>query len=305
MDKVCFSNSGAEANEAAIKLARLWGNKQGIQTPTIVVMENAFHGRTMATLTATGNPKAKEGFEPLLDGFVRVPFDNIDAVEKLAEQNPNICAVLVEPVQGEGGVHIPSADYLPALRAICDKQNWLFMLDEIQTGNGRTGQWFSWQHSGAKPDVMTTAKGLGNGMPIGACLARGTAAELFQPGMHGSTYGGNPVACAAVSAVYQTLENNNLISRSADLGNRFQAGFEQQLSDVKAITNIRHQGLLIGIELDRNCTELVSQATEKGLLINVTAGNVVRLLPPFILSDEQAEEIIHTTSQLIKDFVAA
>ncbi|MFL0796984.1 MAG: acetylornithine transaminase [Cellvibrionaceae bacterium] len=305
MDKVFFSNSGAEANEAAIKLARLWGNQQGKATPTIVVMENAFHGRTMATLTATGNPKAKQGFEPLLDGFVRVPFDDIEAVEKLATENANICAVLVEPVQGEGGVHIPTADYLPALRTLCDKHNWLLMLDEIQTGNGRTGEWFAWQHSGAKPDVMTTAKGLGNGMPIGACLATGAAAELFQPGMHGSTYGGNPVACAAISAVYQTLEDQNLVNRSAELGNRFQDGFEQQLADSEAITNIRHQGLMIGIELDRPCTELVNQAAEKGFLINVTAGNVVRLLPPFILSDEQADEIIESISQLIKDFVAA
>lgn len=304
MDKVFFSNSGAEANEAAIKLARLWGNKQGKSEPTIIVMDNAFHGRTMATLTATGNPKAKEGFEPLVPGFVRVPFADIAAIEALAAENTNICAILVEPVQGEGGVHIPPANYLPALRAICNKNNWLFMLDEIQTGNGRTGQWFAWQHSGAKPDVMTTAKGLGNGIPIGACLASGEAAELFQPGMHGSTYGGNPVACAAVSAVYNTLENEKLIPRAAELGARFQSEFESKLQNQAAVKNIRHQGLMIGIELDRNCSELVSLAAEKGLLINVTAGNVIRLLPPFILTDEQADQIIDTVSQLVTDFIA-
>ncbi len=304
MDRVFFSNSGAEANEAAIKLARLYGHQKGIDSPAIIVTEGSFHGRTMATLSATGNRKVQAGFEPLVQGFVRAPYDDIAAIEKIAESNSNVVAILVEPAQGEGGVKLPSADYLNALRAICDTHDWLLMLDEIQTGIGRTGQWFAFQHADITPDVMTLAKALGNGVPIGACVAKGKAAELFQPGHHGSTFGGNPLACAAANAVIDTMENEQLVSRAAELGSRLAEGFIRQLGDLPGVREIRGFGMMIGIELERDCGELVQQALEQGLLINVTAGNVVRLLPPFVLTDDQVEQIIDTVSTLVKDFLS-
>ena len=304
MDRVFFSNSGAEANEAAIKLARLYGHQKGIDSPAIIVTEGSFHGRTMATLSATGNRKVQAGFEPLVQGFVRAPYDDIAAIEKIAESNSNVVAILVEPAQGEGGVKLPSADYLNALRAICDTHDWLLMLDEIQTGIGRTGQWFAFQHADITPDVMTLAKALGNGVPIGACVAKGKAAELFQPGHHGSTFGGNPLACAAANAVIDTMENKQLVSRAAELGSKLAEGFIRQLGDLPGVREIRGFGMMIGIELERDCGELVQQALEQGLLINVTAGNVVRLLPPFVLTDDQVEQIIDTVSTLVKDFLS-
>ena len=304
MDRVFFSNSGAEANEAAIKLARLYGHQKNIENPCIIVTDGSFHGRTMATLTATGNRKVQAGFEPLVQGFVRTPYDDVEAIEKIAESNNSVVAILVEPAQGEGGVKLPSAEYLQSLRRICDENDWLLMLDEIQTGIGRTGQWFAFQHSDIIPDVMTLAKALGNGVPIGACVAKGKAAELFQPGHHGSTFGGNPLACAAANAVIDTIENEQLVDQAAQLGNTLVDGFIQQLGELDGIKEIRGFGLMIGIELDRDCGVLVTQALDQGLLINVTAGNVIRLLPPFILTPAQCTQIIETLSQLVKAFLS-
>ncbi len=304
MDKVFFSNSGAEANEAAIKLARLHGHNQGIEEPAIIVMEQSFHGRTLATLSATGNRKVQAGFEPLVKGFVRAPYDDIEALENIAKHSTNVVAVLVEPVQGEGGVHVPAENYLHEVRRVCDEHGWLMMLDEIQTGMGRTGAMFAFQHNHITPDVMTLAKGLGNGVPIGACLAKGAAAELFKPGHHGSTFGGNPLACAAGLAVVDTLVGEKLVERAETLGIHLIRGFEQALAEQEYIVDIRGKGLMIGIELDRPCGELVGQALERGLLINVTAGNTVRLLPPLVLSDDEAEQLVSSVTDLINEFVA-
>jgi len=303
MDSVFFSNSGAEANEAAIKLARLYGNQQGIENPSIIVTDGSFHGRTMATLTATGNRKVHAGFEPLVQGFTRAPYNDIEAIKNIAQNSNNIVAILVEPIQGEGGINIPAENYLNELRSICGENNWLLMLDEIQTGMGRTGDWFAFQHNKITPDVLTLAKGLGNGVPIGACLAHGKAAELFQPGNHGSTFGGNPLSCAAASAVVETITADNLCQRTADLGYKMLAAFVEQLGSMNEVKSIRGKGLMLGIELDRDCSELVSAALKKHCLINVTAGNVIRLLPPMILSDEQADTVVETVCQLIKDFI--
>lgn len=305
MERVFFSNSGAEANEAAIKIARLHGHAQGIEQPTIVVMEGSFHGRTLATLSATGNRKVQAGFEPLVSGFLRVPYNDLEALAAVAKNNQNVVAVLVEPVQGEGGIRVPADDYLPGIRKLCDENNWLMMLDEIQTGMGRSGQWFAHQHfTNASPDVMTLAKALGNGVPIGACLARGAAAETFQPGNHGSTYGGNPLVCRAALAVIDSLEGGQLVARAAELGNKLLTAFGEQLAEVDGVTAIRGQGLLLAIELDRPCGELVTAALNAGLLINVTAGNVVRLLPPLVMTDSQADTLVSKLSSLIKTFLA-
>ncbi|ROQ19520.1 acetylornithine aminotransferase [Marinimicrobium koreense] len=302
MERVFFSNSGAEANEAAIKLARKYGAAQGIERPAILVMENSFHGRTLATLSATGNKKAQEGFAPLVEGFIRVPYNDPEAVRAAAAQHANIVAILVEPVQGEGGVRVPALGYLNQLREICDQNQWLLMLDEIQTGNGRTGRYFAFQHNGIQPDVLTTAKGLGNGVPIGACLARGQAAEIFQPGSHGSTFGGNPLACRAGIAVVETLLNEGLIARAAQMGDWLLEQFRERLKDDAKVVDIRGKGLMIGLELDRPCAELVAQARERELLINVTAGNTLRLLPPFILTEAEAEQLVTGVVELIRAF---
>ena len=304
MDRVFFSNSGAEANEAAIKIARLYGHNRGIDNPAIIVMDRSFHGRTMATLTATGNRKVQAGFEPLVPGFVRVPYNDLEAIRTVANNSNEVVAVLVEPVQGEGGINIPDAGYLDGVRSICDDNQWLMMLDEIQSGMGRTGKWFAYQHSNAVPDVATLAKALGNGVPIGACLARGRAAEMMQPGTHGSTFGGNPLACRAAIAVLETLEQEQLLGHAAALGERFQQGFRDALSGVAGITEIRSLGLMIGIELERPCGELVSNAIDQGILINVTAERVVRLLPPLITTTNQADMIVDHVSKLIRDFLA-
>jgi acetylornithine aminotransferase len=303
MDRAFFSNSGAEANEAALKLARLYGHRRDIATPQVIVTEGSFHGRTLATLTATGNRKIQAGFEPLVPGFLRAPYDDLDAIRTIASNSPGVVAVLVEPVTGEGGIRIPAANYLQELRAVCDRHNWLLMLDEIQTGMGRTGQWFAHQHAGIQPDVMTLAKGLGNGVPIGACLARGPAAEIFQPGNHGSTFGGNPLASSAALAVLKTIRDDDLIKRAAQLGLRLLEGFRQRLAAVAGVVDIRGQGLMLGIELDRPCAELMQQALARKLLINVTADKVVRLLPPLIISDAQADEIVTGVSELIAGFL--
>jgi len=301
MERVFFSNSGAEANEAAIKLARKYGHQRGIAKPTILVMENSFHGRTMATLSATGNTKAQEGFAPLVEGFMRLPYNDPEAL-RAAAQHENIVAVLVEPIQGEGGVRVPSAGYLNQLREICDQNQWLLMTDEIQTGNGRTGRYFAFQHNGIQPDVVTTAKGLGNGVPIGACLARGVAAEVFQPGNHGSTFGGNPLACRAGVAVFDTLQQEGLIERAGQLGDWLLAQFKERLQGETKVVDIRGKGLMLGVELDRPCADLVARARERELLINVTAGNTIRLLPPFVLTDAEAEQLVSGVCELIHAF---
>jgi len=302
MDRVFFSNSGAEANEAAIKLARLYGHQNGIKSPSIIVTDGSFHGRTMATLTATGNRKVQAGFEPLVQGFTRAPYNDIEAIRAIANNSNSTVAILVEPIQGEGGINIPDADYLQQLREICDANNWLLMLDEIQTGMGRTGKWFAYQHADCMPDVVTLAKGLGNGVPIGACMAQGKAAEVFNPGNHGSTFGGNPLTCAAASAVISSIQQDDLCQRADELGQTLLEGFKRELASLPAVTSIRGRGLMIGIQLDRECAPLVKAALQKHCLINVTAGNVIRLLPPLILTDQQATQLIQTVCQLIKEF---
>lgn len=300
MDRVFFANSGAEANEAAIKLARLHAHRRGIENPAILVTEGSFHGRTLATLSATGNRKVRAGFEPLVQGFVRVPYDDIEAVETAAANRSNIVAILVEPIQGEGGINIPAPDYLERLRAICDREGWLLIFDEIQTGMGRTGKLFAYQHGAVRPDVLTLAKGLANGVPIGACLAQGAAAEVFGPGSHGSTFGGNPLACRAARAVLDVIEEEDLCRQAAERGQQLLDGFQAALGHRAEIVAIRACGLMIGIELDRPCAALVSEALAEGLLINVTAERVVRLLPPLILSSAEAEQLIGDLSRLIE-----
>ncbi|WP_124951021.1 acetylornithine transaminase [Sulfuriferula thiophila] len=304
MDKVFFCNSGCEANEAAIKLARLYGHGQGIATPTIIVMEKSFHGRTMATLTATGSRKVQAGFEPLLTGFVRVPYNDIEAVRQVAEHNHEVVAVLVEPIEGEGGVQIPNAGYLSELRQVCDANGWLLMLDEVQTGVGRTGTWFAFQHAHIHPDVMTLAKGLGSGVPIGACVARGAAADVFKPGNHGSTFGGNPLACAAGLATLQAVEDENLLANANLIGAALVAGFERELAGVSGVKAIRGVGMMIGIELDRPCGELVKTALAAHLLINVTADSVIRLVPPLIMNADEAAQLVSSLSPIIREFLS-
>jgi acetylornithine/N-succinyldiaminopimelate aminotransferase len=297
MENAFFCNSGAEANEAAIKIARRYGHYLGIDEPAIIVAEGSFHGRTLATLSATGNSKIQEGFEPLLSGFVRVPYDDPRAIE--AVDDKNVVAVWVEPVQGEGGVRVPSEDYLLHLRRICDQRNWLLMLDEIQTGVGRTGKFLAFQHTFIRPDVVTVAKALGNGVPIGACLALGTAAEMLTAGKHGSTFGGNPLACSAALAVLKTLAREALIERVPALGEQLLADFRTRLAGNPHIVDIRGKGLMIGIELDQPCGDLVKLALERGILINVTAERVIRLLPPLVLTDDQSRLLVNELSKLI------
>ena len=301
MDRAFFANSGAEANEAALKIARLHGHRLGVKKPDVLVTESSFHGRTMATLTATGQRKVQAGFEPLLTGFARAPFNDVAAIERIAANNPNAVAVFVEPIQGEGGVNIPDQGYLEALRRICDANQWLLMLDEVQTGNGRTGAFFAYQHSGVLPDVATTAKGLGNGVPIGVCLARGAAADLFQPGHHASTFGGNPLACAAAHAVLDTLERDNLIPRAAELGERIQDGLRRELAGSNLLKEVRGKGLMIAVELNEPRPGLVQAGLKAGVLINQIGERVVRLLPPLILTDAQADELVKQVAALLQN----
>ncbi len=302
MDNVFFCNSGAEANEAAIKIARLYGHQKNISNPCILVMQNSFHGRTLATLSATGNSTIQQGFAPLVDGFVHIPFNNIDVINNAIKQNNNIVAVLVEPIQGEGGVHIPASDYLNQIRKICDANNILMMLDEIQTGIGRTGKLFAFQHNGITPDVCTLAKALGNGVPIGACLAKGIASTLLTAGKHGSTFGGNPLACHTASAVLDTLNSEHVIEQVEDKGALICSRLQNALKNNPAVSNIRNKGLMIGIDLAMPCAELVGIAQEKGLLINVTAEKTIRLLPPLIITSEQIEYLTKRLTSLIQAF---
>lgn len=303
MDNAFFCNSGAEANEAAIKLARLHGHNKGISLPTIIVMERSFHGRTMATLTASGNRKVQAGFEPLLTGFVRVPYNNIEAVSQVAANNKDVVAVLVEPFQGEGGVNIPEAHYLQELRNLCDRQDWLLMLDEVQSGIGRSGKWFAFQHSRTIPDVITLAKGLGGGVAIGACLAKGVAAEVFKPGNHASTFGGNPLACAAAIETLEVIADENLLDHVTQLGDFMRVQLRDRLAAVPGVVQIRGQGLITGIELAAPCTELVKKALERKLLINVTSDKVIRLLPALVMQQHEAEQVIDITCSIIKEFM--
>ena len=306
MDKVFFCNSGCEANEAAIKLARLYGHNKGIENPEIIVMERSFHGRTMATLSATGNRKAQAGFEPLVSGFVRVPFDDLDAIKAVASRKNNVVAILVEPVQGEGGVYIPAdmAAYLQGLRALCDINGWLLMLDEVQSGIGRTGTWFAFQHTGIIPDVMSLAKGLGSGVPIGACVAKGEAAETFTYGKHGSTFGGNPLAATAGLTTLSAIEAERLRENALLMGDVICNGLRAELSGISGVTVIRNAGLMIGVELNKPCGDLVKIALENKLLINVTAEKVVRLLPPLVINEAEAKELVSRLSVLIKQFLS-
>jgi len=306
MEKVFFCNSGCEANEAAIKLARLYGHNKGIETPEIIVMERSFHGRTMATLSATGNRKAQAGFEPLVSGFVRVPYDDLEAVKQIATRKNNVVAILVEPVQGEGGVQIPAdmSAYLQGLRKICDDNAWLLMLDEVQSGVARTGTWFAFQHTGMMPDVMTLAKGLGSGVPIGACLAQGAAAEVFSYGKHGSTFGGNPLATTAGLATLNAIQDENLRENAQKMGDLICDSLRNALTGIAGVTVIRNAGLMIGIELDKPCADLMKMALEDKLLINVTADKVVRLLPPLVINETEAIELATRLSVLIKQFLS-
>jgi acetylornithine aminotransferase len=303
MDKAFFCNSGCEANEAAIKLARMYGHGKGVEVPTVIVMEKAFHGRTMATLTASGSRKIQAGFEPLLSGFARVPFNDIEAIRQVAEHNKSVVAVLVEVVQGEGGINILPSAFLVELRKICDANGWLLMLDEVQTGIGRTGTWFGFQHSGVLPDVIALAKGLGAGVPIGACLARGEAAEVFKPGSHGSTFGGNPLACAAALATLDAIETEGLLENVLVRGEAIRSGLRQALAGVAGVVDIRGEGLMIGIELDRPCAELVAVARDAGVLINVTADTVIRLVPPLIYGEAEVNVLVAAVSGVVKNYL--
>lgn len=307
MDRVFFCNSGCEANEAAIKLARLYGHNKGIDHPEIIVMDQSFHGRTMATLSATGNRKVQAGFEPLVSGFLRVPFDDLEAVKTIASHKNNVVAILVEPVQGEGGIHIPASlkGYIQGLREICDANGWLLMLDEVQSGIARTGTWFAFQHTGILPDVMTLAKGLGSGVPIGACVARGIAAETFTPGKHGSTFGGNPLATAAGLATLDIIAEEKLRENAHTVGDYIRQQFTESLKGATGVVNIRNAGMMIGIELDKPCADLVKQALAAKLLINVTSEKVIRLLPPLVMSKQEADELVSRLTPLILNFLKA
>ena len=306
MDKVFFCNSGCEANEASIKLARLYGHNKGIKSPEIIVMEKSFHGRTLATLSATGNRKTQAGFEPLVSGFVRVPYDDVEAVKQVAANNPNVVAILVEPVQGEGGINIPhdAKGYLEQLRAICDAHGWLLMVDEVQTGIGRTGTWFAFQHTNIMPDVMSLAKGLGSGVPIGACVARGIAAETFTYGKHGSTFGGNPLATAAGIATLKTIEEDDLRAHAKAMGDVICDGFKAAFVNELGVVAVRNAGLMIGVELDRPCGDLIKRALAEKVLINVTADKVVRLLPPLVINQVEAEHLVAVLVKVIKQFLS-
>ena len=298
MDSVFFCNSGAESNEAALKLARRYGNEKGIENPTVVTMEGSFHGRTLGTLAATGNTKIQAGFEPLLEGFVQIPYDDLDAISELSSSSNSVVAILVEPVLGEGGVRIPSEDYLVGLREACDKSGWLLMLDEVQTGNGRTGKYFAFQHTAILPDVVTTAKGLANGVPIGACLARGAAAETLVPGTHATTFGGNPLACAAAIATVDEL-TGGVIDQVSSTGSRMVSRFKDALKGCNQVKDVRGKGMMIAVELHEPCTDLVVSAMERGLLLNVAADSVIRLLPPLNLTVEDADKVVQIVSDLV------
>ena len=303
MENVFFANSGAEANEAAIKLARLYGHQRGVENPTIVVMEKAWHGRTLATLSATGSRKAQAGFEPLMGGFLRVPYNDFPAIERLGE-NGSIVAVLLEVLQGEGGIHVASAEYLRKVRDLCDKRKWLLMIDEVQSGTGRTGKWFAHQWSGVLPDVMSVAKGIGSGVPVGACLARGDAAKVFKPGNHGTTFGGGPLISVAVSTTFEIIEKDGLLANAAKVGAVIRDGLERGLAGVAGVKEVRGMGLMLGVELDRPCGDVVRRALAAGLVVNVTADKVIRLLPPLVMGEAEGRQLVDLLVPVVKAFLA-
>ena len=299
LDEVFFCNSGLEANEAAIKIARKYGHERGIAEPAIIVMEKAFHGRSLATLSATGSRKVQAGFEPLVSGFVRVPLNDLDAVRQVAEHNRNVAAVMVEPIQGEGGINVSRLEYLRGLQEICERQQWLFISDEVQCGLGRTGKWFVYQHAGFLPDVVPLAKGLGSGVPVGACVVGGRARGVLKPGNHGSTFGGNPLAMTAVVTTIDTIQEEGLLANAARVGDMLRSG----LPRAEGITEVRGMGLMIGVETARPCGELVKQALDAGLVINVTADNVIRMLPPLVMNEAEGREVLGRLVPLIKAFL--
>lgn len=303
MEQAFFSNSGAEANEAAIKLTRLYGHQKGIETPSIIVMENAFHGRTMATLTASGSRKVQAGFEPLVPGFIRAPFNNIDAIHKIAANREDIVAIMVEPIQGEGGIIVPDEAYLPTLSKICEKNDWFLILDEVQTGNGRTGKFFAFQHANIRPDIITTAKGLGNGIPISVCLMRDKACNLFKPGNHGSTFGGSPFACATALKVLEVIERDNICQQVMTNSAYLKERLLKELSNHSHVRSIRGKGYMLGIELDRSANDARLLGLENRILFNVTADNVIRLLPPLIINEEEIAELIERLVKTINQFI--
>src|SRR6266851_2623276 len=304
MENAFFCNSGCEANEAAIKLARLYGHGKGVENPAIVVMDRAFHGRTLATLSATGNRKVQAGFEPLVSGFVRVPLNDLEAVRQLAEHNKNVVAVFIEPIQGEGGINVSRLDYLRGLKEICERKEWLFMSDEVQCGLGRTGKWFVYQHAGFLPDVVPLAKGLGSGVPVGACVVGGRAKGVFKPGNHGSTFGGNPLAMTAVVTTIDSIKEDGLLANAARVGEAIRGGLAQALSGKSGVAEIRGMGLMIGLELERPCGELVKEALEAGLVINVTADNVIRMLPPLVMTPAEGRMVVERLAPLVQNFLA-
>jgi len=305
MTNVFFCNTGLEANEAAIKIARKYGVDKGIEKPVIVVYDHAFHGRSIATMTATGNPKVRNGFGPLLDGFIRVAPNDIEALKAATASNPNIVAVMMEPIQGEGGLHPMRADYLKEVRALCDANEWLLMLDEVQAGMGRTGKWFAHQWSGIVPDVMTLAKGLGSGVPVGAVVTHGKAATVLQPGNHGSTFGGNPLAMRAGVETIRIMEEDKLLDHVAAVGEHLKAKLQSELGSIPGFVEVRGQGLMIGVELSKSCGQLIGQAAEAGLLISVTADTVIRLVPPLILTTAEADELVTRLKPLVQAVLAA
>jgi acetylornithine/N-succinyldiaminopimelate aminotransferase len=301
MERAFFGNSGAEAIECALKITRIIGHDKGIETPGVVVMDHSFHGRTMAALSATGNRKVQAGFEPLVSGFVRAPFDDIGAIEKIAGHSHNITAVLVEPIQGEAGIRVPQPGYLANLRRLCDEHGWLLIFDEIQSGLCRTGKWYAHQHENIRPDILTTAKALANGLPIGACVASGAAAEALTPGRHGSTFGGNPLVSRAACTVLDVMHSEDLAGRAADTGEYILDAFRERLAEHPQVKDIRGRGLMLGLELTQEANHLKNRALEKGVLLNVTQNKVIRLLPPLIIDREQADRIIEVVSSLIEE----
>jgi len=304
LDEVFFCNSGCEANEAAIKIARYYGHKRGVERPEIIVFEKAFHGRTLATLSATGSRKVQAGFEPLVSGFVRVPLNDLDAVRAIAEHNKNVVAVMIEPIQGEGGINVARMEYLRGLKEVCDRHEWLFISDEVQCGVGRTGQWFVYQHAGISPDVVPLAKGLGGGVAVGACVAGNRAKGVFSPGKHGSTFGGNPLACTAVVTTIDTMKDERLLENAAKVGRAIRDGITQGLAGERGFVEVRGLGMMLGVELDRPCGDIVGMALDAGLVLNVTSENVIRLVPPLVMSVAEAGQLVDILVRVVKSFLA-
>ncbi|MDA1116751.1 MAG: aspartate aminotransferase family protein [Proteobacteria bacterium] len=303
LDEVFFCNSGLEANEAAIKVARKYGHDRGVAEPAIIVMEKAFHGRSLATLSATGSRKVQAGFEPLVQGFVRVPLNDLEAVRQVAANNKNVVAVFIEPIQGEGGINVSRLDYLRGLKEICEHNDWLFMSDEVQCGLGRTGKWFVYQHAGIQPDVVPLAKGLASGVPVGACVVGNRAKGVFKPGNHGSTFGGNPLAMCGVVTTLDTVKDEGLLENAVKVGDAIRSGLASALGGLAGVTEIRGMGMMIGVELDRPCGEIVKTALARGLVTNVTADNVIRIVPPLVMSEVEGRQVVERLAPIVREFL--